>query len=368
MSENLLKTPPPEDADKRIMALAYDLAFGAKNGLWSSVIDVIMKRDWRSGQTFQLDDYLQEKWNNSQPSAESLEAKGYLFAEDKSLLDVVRYRITDKAFDLLDQPGLPDARDIFVVHGRNLEIRDILFEFLKSIGLHPIEWEEAVSITGEGSPLTWHVLEKGFSSPRAVIVLMTPDDEARLRKTFWQDADDRYEREFTPQARPNVLFEAGMALTKYPDRTIIVEIGRLRPFSDLLGRQTIRLGNTSRPWKALAKRLKTLKCPVDSDSLDHLDWRVIADCTVDDLAQEVNSTQWDQPYHAFWLPYDLHMAFDLMSNQAVEEACEKLQNAYDHALNLGLKESEAGKSLKTLRDEAESTPLQEWTPLYLCTF
>ena len=45
-----------------------------------------------------------------------------------------------------------DAREIFVVHGRNYQARDALFLFLRSIDLHPLEWTEAIRSTGRGSP------------------------------------------------------------------------------------------------------------------------------------------------------------------------------------------------------------------------
>ena len=41
-----------------------------------------------------------------------------------------------------------DTRNIFVVHGRNEAARDALFAFLRAIGLHPLEWSEAVQATG----------------------------------------------------------------------------------------------------------------------------------------------------------------------------------------------------------------------------
>ena len=36
-----------------------------------------------------------------------------------------------------------DTRTVFVVHGRNERAREAMFEFLRAIGLHPLEWSEA---------------------------------------------------------------------------------------------------------------------------------------------------------------------------------------------------------------------------------
>lgn len=45
-----------------------------------------------------------------------------------------------------------DAREVFVVHGRNEMARRAIFEFLRSISLHPLEWSEAVRSTGRPAP------------------------------------------------------------------------------------------------------------------------------------------------------------------------------------------------------------------------
>ena len=101
------------------------------------------------------------------------------------------------------------ARDVFVVHGRNDKARDALFAFLRSIKLDPLEWAEAVRFTGKPMPYVGEVLDAAFTRAHAVVVLFTPDDEARLKKEFRTDNDPPHEIEPTGQARPNVLFEAG---------------------------------------------------------------------------------------------------------------------------------------------------------------
>ena len=159
------------------------------------------------------------------------------------------------------------ARDIFVVHGRNLKARDALFDFLRAIDLHPLEWSEAVQATGKASPYIGEILDAAFSRAHAVIVLMTPDDEARLSKHLQGEGDPPHETELIGQARPNVLFEAGMAMAGNQDRTVLVELGRLRPFSDVAGRHVIRLDNSSQRRQELAQRLKSAGCPVNLDGI-----------------------------------------------------------------------------------------------------
>ena len=167
-----------------------------------------------------------------------------------------------------------NAREVFVVHGRNLAARDALFNFLRTIGLHPLEWSEAVQATGGTSPYIGDILDAAFSKAHAVVVLLTPDDEAQLREPLRRDNDPPYEVELSGQARPNVLFEAGMAMGRNEDRTVLVELGTLRPFSDVAGRHAIRFGDNSQCRQELAKRLETAGCPVN---LNGNDWHTAGD-------------------------------------------------------------------------------------------
>ena len=155
------------------------------------------------------------------------------------------------------------ANAVFVVYGRNDLARAAMFEFLIALGLEPLSWEKLLAATGEAAPYVGQVLASGFAVARAVVVFLTPDDEARLRPAFRSGRDPAYETEFTPQARPNVLFEAGMALMSHPTRTVIVELGQLRPFSDVAGRHAVRINDSIEQRRALIGRLQTAGCPVD---------------------------------------------------------------------------------------------------------
>lgn len=157
---------------------------------------------------------------------------------------------------------------VFVVHGRDIATKDALFQFLRALGLKPLEWSHAVALTQQGSPYVGEVLDAAFHHAQAVVVLLTPDDEVRLNSRFHSPNEPPFERELTGQARPNVLFEAGMAMGRKPDRTVIVEVGTTRPFSDIVGRHVVRLSNEAETKIALCQRLATAGCPCDTSGTD----------------------------------------------------------------------------------------------------
>jgi predicted nucleotide-binding protein len=163
-----------------------------------------------------------------------------------------------------------DPRSVFVVHGRNGVLRDAMFQFLRAIGLSPIEWSKAKRATKKPSPYVKEILDAAFKMAQAAVVLLTPDDYAYLRPDLQQPGDGPHETNPTLQARPNVLFEAGMAVAWEPDRTIIVEVGNLRPFTDIAGIHVIRLNNSADRRLDLADALETAGCQVNKTDRDWL--------------------------------------------------------------------------------------------------
>ena len=113
-------------------------------------------------------------------------------------------------------------RDVFVVYGRNIAARDAVYRFLRSLDLNPLEWNELVRAVGKGAPYVGDVLDHGFARAQACVVLFTGDEYVSLRRELGGGQDSAL------QPRPNVLFEAGMALAHHPDRTLIVQLGPLR--------------------------------------------------------------------------------------------------------------------------------------------
>lgn len=159
---------------------------------------------------------------------------------------------------------------VFVVHGRNEGARSSMFQFLRALQLHPIEWNQAVRMTKEPTPYVGTILETAFREAAAVVVLLTPDDEARLRRRYLRPRDSSYESRLTGQARPNVLFEAGMAFGRSPQNTVLVQVGAVKEFSDIAGRHIVRLANDPTSRQGLATRLANAGCNVDTTGTDWL--------------------------------------------------------------------------------------------------
>jgi predicted nucleotide-binding protein len=168
---------------------------------------------------------------------------------------------------LLSSDEAGDPQKVFLVYGRNTRAKEAIEEFLRSIGLSIVDFEEAVAATGSASPYTGEALDAGFSLARAILVLITPDERAHLRQELAAsptEALDEY------QARPNVFFEAGMAFRTQRRRTVIVQLGHVRPFSDIGGVHFVPLDDSPDARQKLIGRLRIAGCAVQ---LPNEDWR-----------------------------------------------------------------------------------------------
>jgi predicted nucleotide-binding protein len=163
---------------------------------------------------------------------------------------------------------------VFVIHGRNQAARRAVFEFLRSIGLDPIEWSQAIKMTGQASPYIGDVLDAAFGRAQAVVVLLTPDDVAYLHPSLTEPGDPASDAYMQP--RPNVLFEAGIAMGRDPGRTVIVEFGQVKVFCDIHGRHGVHLNNRVPKRQDLAERLRTAGCAVNTIGTD---WHEAGDLT-----------------------------------------------------------------------------------------
>ncbi|GAA2285033.1 hypothetical protein GCM10010149_33380 [Nonomuraea roseoviolacea subsp. roseoviolacea] len=159
-------------------------------------------------------------------------------------------------------------RNVFVVHGRDEEFRRRIFDLLRRMDLNPLEWDTMVHALGVSSPYLGEVLDHAFTMMQAALVLMTPDDMVRLHPDLAEPDQDRLTE---CQPRPNVLFEAGMAFGKCPERTVLLYTGRQRAVSDLAGLNYIAFDGSVQSINKLKLRLQTAGCAVRDTGSDYLD-------------------------------------------------------------------------------------------------
>lgn len=162
-----------------------------------------------------------------------------------------------------------DATKVFVVHGRDMRPVEVIKQYLLYLGLHMMPWSEAVKLTGESQPHTYDVVKAGMNGAAAVIVIFSPDDEARVKPEF--SSDDDPDRHVQGQARQNVLLEAGMAFATERRRTIFVKSAPTRDISDIAGFNWVKLDGRWDSRKDLKNRLESAGAAVRRGDYDLMD-------------------------------------------------------------------------------------------------
>jgi predicted nucleotide-binding protein len=166
------------------------------------------------------------------------------------------------------RPKPKDPRKVIVVYGRDYKLRDALYAFLRAIGLDPIEWGQGMHATGKPMPSIPQTLDAMFREGAAVVVLLSPDDLVTLAPRLRRPKESKKETTRLGQARPNVLFEAGLAFGIYPDATVLVSVGDVKPFSDVDGLHITRIdGGVQKRWELVGK-LKRAGAKVDVENKD----------------------------------------------------------------------------------------------------
>lgn len=100
-----------------------------------------------------------------------------------------------------------DTKRIFLVHGRDNELKESTARFLEKLGLEPIILHEQAN---KGQTIIGKF--EANSDVAFAVVLMTPDDVGGLNET---------EPELKPRARQNVLFELGYFIGKLGRHRVI---------------------------------------------------------------------------------------------------------------------------------------------------
>jgi predicted nucleotide-binding protein len=175
-------------------------------------------------------------------------------------------QVTPTAIRNARKPAKPRPKDnsVFVIGGRDIALTESMFAFLSALGCKPIEFHQAVArVKGTGNPFVGQVLDDAFEKVQALVVLFSPDDEAKLKDQFLKPSEVTTEGRYRGQARPNVIFEAGMAMGRHEEKTIMVQVGEIKGFSDLAGRHMVRLDDTFASRNDFVQRLSKY-CRVDT--------------------------------------------------------------------------------------------------------
>ncbi|WKA30040.1 TIR domain-containing protein [Bradyrhizobium roseum] len=143
-----------------------------------------------------------------------------------------------------------------------------MFDFLRALNLNPKEWDHVLREARGNNPFIGNALDEVMEKAQAVVVMFTPDDLVTLKEQF-RGADERNtEGQAQGQARPNVLFEAGLAMGRHAEKTVLVQIGKVKAFSDVAGRHIVKLSETTESRNDLANRLEKIGCKVDKVGRD----------------------------------------------------------------------------------------------------
>ena len=177
----------------------------------------------------------------------------------------------DEGSEDRDEAATPSVHEVVVVHGRDAARTAFFFELLQRLNVHAVAFDELIARAGSGSPSIRQLIRTAFTQAQAVIILFTGDDVANLRPDLLGTSEGGGERTPTPQPRPHLLFEAGVAVALQPDRTIIVEVQPLRGLLNLDGVHVVRFSTGTREERTqLANRLRAAGCELDTSGTQWL--------------------------------------------------------------------------------------------------
>lgn len=149
---------------------------------------------------------------------------------------------------------------VFVVYGRDAEFVNSMYAFLRAVGLSPLEWEQVVQECNTPNPYVLDVIDLGMKSAGAMLVLFTGDDFACLRPELAGRVPEDQGLILEAQSRPNVIFEAGFAVGKYPGQTLFVQFGENRGFTDIHGKHIVTFDGSPESRNTLIGRLEKIGC------------------------------------------------------------------------------------------------------------
>lgn len=162
----------------------------------------------------------------------------------------------------------PTSNTVFVVHGHDSDAVESLKNYLRLLRLTPLTWEEAAAKTENGaSSSTLEIVQAGVAYSAAVLVLFTPDEQTQIRSELVPEGRSSESR---MQPRPNVIFEAGLALAFDRKKVVLVQGRGQTKISDIDGLNEIRLSGSIESFDQLAKRLRTAGCSPSDEEPERL--------------------------------------------------------------------------------------------------
>lgn len=161
---------------------------------------------------------------------------------------------------------MPDPKKVFIIHGRNVAARNAVEQFVKSLALDVLDFDQVSSDLG-GSAFVGEVVLAGMQRAQGIVAVFTPDEYSALQTRFRgkKHRQERHKDEVQRwQARPNVIFEAGMAYGMDRRRTVLVTMGDdVSLFSDVGGVHIVRLTNATPGRSTLRQKLIGIGCSID---------------------------------------------------------------------------------------------------------
>jgi len=147
------------------------------------------------------------------------------------------------------------SKKVFIVHGRNTEIKETVSRFLEKLGLEPIILHEQPNA---GKTIIEKFLE--YADVSFAIILMTPDDTGGLIGESFENQK--------PRARQNVILELGFFLGRIGrERTCIIFDQSVEVSSDYDGVLYVPFDNEGAWQLKLAKEMKNAQLPFDMNAL-----------------------------------------------------------------------------------------------------
>lgn len=147
------------------------------------------------------------------------------------------------------------SKKVFIVHGRNNEMKETVSRFLEKLGLEPIILHEQPNA---GKTIIEKFLD--YADVSFAVILMTPDDKGGL-------IGDAPENQKT-RARQNVILELGFFLGKIGrERTCIIYDQTVEIPSDYDGVLYIPYDSEGAWQLKLAKEMKSASLPFDMNAL-----------------------------------------------------------------------------------------------------